>query len=225
MGAALGVAGCAPSMPAPVVDTPTAPPSAWSWASAQADPSSSTLAITGGAPPTTATSMPTSEPEATRRLAFQPGVAGQPMVPVGECVNLTRGEDGHTTFATVPCGEPHQAQVVGYVDVLDGPRAPAPPLRRLQGIAAHHCPILGGEFLGQSIAQRRDLTVNWTGPARREWSGGARTLVCLVSGAPNADGTGTQAVVGDLRSPAPTPTERSATPPVLVEPAPATAPS
>lgn len=231
--AALGLAACsAPGTPAPVATAPEASPSAWQWQSEEPATASSDLAITGGATASASpapSEAPTTE-TATRRLAHQPGVAGQPMAAVGECVDLQRAEDGHTSFAAKPCDQPHQAQVVGFIDVHDGPQAPAPPLSRLQGLAAQHCPILGGEFVGTTLSSRRDLTVNWTGPSRREWAGGARTLICMLSGAPTPDGQGTQPLTADLRSsgqadqpvaPAPQPAASAVPPAPAVQPDPA----
>lgn len=199
---ALGLSACsAPGAPAPVGSTSEASPSPWTWQSAEPTTQANNAAISGSettAANSSAAPTPPAE-EASRRLAYQPGVAGQPMAPVGECVDFQRAEDGHTTFANKPCDQPHQAQVVGYVDIHDGPNAPAPPLSRLQGIAARHCPILGGEFIGSALSARQDLTVNWTGPSRREWGAGARTLLCLLSGAPVSDGQGTQPLIADLR--------------------------
>lgn len=201
---AIGLVACtAPGMPAPVASSTAGSPQPWAWQSAEPTGATSDLAIAGAAsastpPAAAASSVPE---EATRRLIHQPGVAGQPMAVVGACVDLQRAEDGHTTFMPKACDQPHHAQVVGYIDVHDGPQAPAPSLRRLQGLAAHHCPILGGEFIGAALSERRDLTVNWTGPSRREWAGGARTLLCMLSGAPTPDGQGTQPLTVDLRGP------------------------
>lgn len=229
---AFGLAACsAPGAPAPVGSPSEAAASTWTWQSAEPTTSASNLAITGGASPATdpsGTPSPPAEP-ATRRLAHQPGVAGQPMATVGECVDFQRAEDGHTTFASKPCDQPHQAQVVGYVDFSDAPQAPAPPLSRLQGIAAQHCPILGGEFIGTTLTARQDLTVNWTGPSRREWNGGARTLICLLSGAPTPDGQGTQPLTSDLRAgnqmPQPASTAVPAAPQPGIQPAPSVQPA
>lgn len=232
--AVIGLTACSvPGTPAPVpTPAPEASASAWQWQSQEPTTTSSDLAITGGssaaASPSVSPSSEAAEP-ATRRLAFQPGVAGQPMAGVGECVDLQQAPDGHTTFMAKACTEPHQAQVVGYIDVHDGPKAPAPPLGKLQGFAAHHCPILGGEFIGTSLGERRDLTVNWTGPSRREWAGGARTLVCMLSGAPAPDGRGTQPITKDLRAPgsqpAPAPSIQPQPAPTVpsVQPAPSAA--
>lgn len=201
--AAFGLSACAaPGTPVPVATVPQPSASTWQWQSEEFPNLPSELAITDGAStsPTAAVSPSGAvEVGATRRLEHRPGVAGQPMTAVGECVDLQRAEDGHTTFIAKPCDQSHHAQVVGYIDVQDGPQAPAPSLNRLQGFAAQHCPILGGEFVGGQLSERRDLTVNWVGPSRREWAGGARTLICMLSGSPAADGHGTQPLTGDLR--------------------------
>ncbi|WP_336249632.1 septum formation family protein [Stomatohabitans albus] len=216
------ISGCsAPGAPAPVVEGERTSETPQAWASASGD-AASAIAITGAIserPEPSPSGSTHPEGQAERSLAHHLSTGGQPIAQVGECVNLNRGEDGHTSFAGVPCNGEHHAQVVGFIDLNDGPNAPAPQLSRLQGLAGEHCPILVGEFIGQPLAQRRELTVNWTGPARREWAGGARTIVCMVSGSAMADGSGTQPLTGDMRAGAVNPA-----PPVAPAPAVSTQP-
>lgn len=222
------LSGCAsPSAPAPVQVSPSTSASEWVW---QDNQSEQVASSTPGQPSDSTAPTPSGTPEtpndaqAKRSLANHPSTGGQPIAQVGECVNLNRGEDGHTTFITKSCNEPHHAQVVGFVDLSDGPNAPAPALARLQGVAGEHCPILVSEFIGQPMQERQDLTLNWTGPARREWNQGARTIVCLASGPINAEKTGTNDLTRDLRAGAPPapnpPAQAPSSAPSAVAPAP-----
>lgn len=94
---------------------------------------------------------------------------------VGDCFGELAPDPNLETIETVPCSEPHSAQVVSTFDLPDGPWAG---LEEVAARAQERCPA---DLASLPPTATDGLEVFYLHPTERSWQFGDREIICLAT--------------------------------------------
>ncbi|MGW7358649.1 septum formation family protein [Streptomyces sp. NPDC054802] len=100
---------------------------------------------------------------------------------IGDCYNPNGKEAEGETFAieVVPCGEPHQAQVVGEFELDEAKTFPGNDA--IWAIADERCPAEAQKFAPDTWALPKGVDILYYTPTAESWSTGDRAVSCTYT--------------------------------------------
>lgn len=100
---------------------------------------------------------------------------------IGDCYNQNAKEAEGETFAVeaVPCGEPHQSQVVGEFELDEAKTFPGNDA--IWAIADERCPAEGQKFAPDTWALPKGVDVFYYTPTQESWATGDRAVSCTYT--------------------------------------------
>jgi hypothetical protein len=123
---------------------------------------------------------PYPQPHDAAALTVTPGATAGPIidVPTGGCFNEVRGADG-ITWAVVSCDGPHHFEMIGSVELPEGPEAPYPGDEAIDEQANRLCIPLFEKYVGIDYDISRLVTWFYT-PDAVTWPLGHRVVECMI---------------------------------------------
>ncbi|MEU4160584.1 DUF4190 domain-containing protein [Actinoplanes sp. NPDC026670] len=103
---------------------------------------------------------------------------------VGQCLDLPAAEQGDPfipgQITTLPCTQPHHAEMAGWVGFGDG-RSAYPGATALVQRAKEGCPSVTRNYVLDPLSLPTDVQTRWYVPRDSEWARGSQNITCFLA--------------------------------------------